>query len=144
MEQLYSHHIYNLVKTGQFLWRYKLPELTLGEITWIVLSLLNKLVNFQNKKTSGTDGVTVKFMFSSRKIEVVRTLFFLWGQHYPHTKLRKRYHKKGKLQTNISHEYRRKNHQQNRIQQCIKNCTQWSSGVIHICKAGSTFKNQSL
>ena len=41
----------------------------------------------------------------------------LWGHHHPDTKSRQRYHKKRKLQTNITDEYRCKNLQQNTSKQ---------------------------
>ena len=43
--------------------------------------------------------------------------FILQGHNHPDTKTRQRYHKKRKLQTNITDELRYKNHEQNTIKQ---------------------------
>ena len=64
----------------------------------------------------------MKFFLKLQRKERHTSKLILWGHHHPNTKTRQRYHKKRKLQVNITDEQRHKNPQNTSkpIQQYIK------------------------
>ena len=74
-------------------------------------------INIQRKVNTDTSQTLPENCRGRNTLKLV-----LQGQHHPDIKTRQRYHKKRKLQTNITDEHRCKNPQQNtsRLQQHIK------------------------
>ena len=113
----------------KFLERYNLPRLNheyIENMNRPITSTEILIIKLPTNKSPGTDGFTEQFYqtFKEELTTILLKLFqncrgkntpklILWGHQHPKTKTRQRYHKKIKLQANITDEHRRKNPQQN-------------------------------
>ena len=125
----------NLEEMEKFLERYHRPRLNQEEIENINRPITNNdiettIKNLPTNKSPGPDGFTGEIYQTFRE-ELPPILLklpkncrgrntpklVLQGHHHPDTKTRQRYHKKRKLQTNITDEHRSKNPQQSTSKQ---------------------------
>ena len=118
----------------KFLERYNFPRLNKRELENINRPVTSNdietvIKNLPTNRSPGPDGFTGKFYQTFRE-EVTPILLKLFqnlqrntpkvvliSHHHPDTKTRQRYHKKRKLQTNITDEHRCKNPEQNTSKQ---------------------------
>ena len=114
----------NLEDMDKFLERYNLPRLNHEEIQNMNRPITSNEIetvikNLPTNRSTGPDGFTGEFYqtFREELTPILLKLFQkLWreehsqshslGHHHPDTKTRQRYHKKRKLQTNITEEHR--------------------------------------
>ena len=115
-----------LEEMDRFLGKFSLPRLNQEEIeimsNWIANTEIEAVVkNLPKHKSPGPDGFTGEFyqIFREGLMPIVLKLFqklqrstsklILRGNHHPNTKTGQRFHKKRKLQANITDEHRCKN-----------------------------------
>ena len=130
--QLYAYEMDNLEEMHKFLESYNLPKLNQREIENTNRPIISNEIetvikNLPTNESPGPDGFTGEFYQTFRE-ELTPILLkllqkncrgrstpklILQGHHHPDSKTRQRYHKKRKLQTNITDEYKCKNPQQN-------------------------------
>ena len=128
-KQLYANKMDNLEVMDKFFEKYNLPRQNQEEkesmnrpITSNEIETMIK--NLPTNKSPGPDGFTGKFYQRGANTYPSQTLpkysrgrntpkLTVQGHHHPDTKTGQRYHKKRKLQTNITDEHTCKNPQQN-------------------------------
>ena len=126
-EQLYTKKIAKSIRNGQILpWLNQKEENMIRPITSTEIESVTKI--FQKPKVQDLMASQLRSTEHSENLWMLTPLLLklfpencrgrntpkliLWSHHYPDTKTRQRYHKKRKVQANITDEHRCKNPQQ--------------------------------
>ena len=128
-EQLYANKVDHIEKIDKFLERYNLPRLVCSYFLFLPCSVTSTEIEtviwkLPTNKSRGPDGFTGEFYqtFREELTPILLKLFqkiaeegTLPNSFYKAAKTTQQYHKKRKLQANITDEHRCKNPQENKL-----------------------------